>query len=572
MTNDNAIFLLDGCIRSFKDDNSINVSDNGELFELFSVYNITKEIGLSIQELYDSIVDGPSDGGIDSLVICINDKYIYDLDELIDIKITQNTVIKVYVIQSKHSKNFEEGPINNLYVSLDVIFDFTYDEKYLLSRFNKDVVEKIKLFRNLWERSAVKRAKIYVNCFYVSRGSVDNLNSIIISKRDQLLSNSRTKLLGVEFDFDFMGSNELLNLYNKAESYVLPLRFKELPTSIAFKDNPEIGYIGMITLEDYFSFITNEYGRENIFENNIRFYQGDVDVNERILETLEDDEVRDFWWLNNGITIIASDYTPHPKILHLKDPQIVNGLQTSFVINEYFRSNKDRDIDKERSILVKVIISDNKETIDKIIFATNSQTPITPALLHATDDIQRKLEQFFLDKGYYYDRRKNYYRRKNKPLNRIFDIQYTAQCVQAILNFDPARARSKPTSLIKDESTYKSIFKDELDYSVYLNCCLIHRAIVEHIKIAKKYTDDDEIKGVFSDIHKNFTFHLARIIPSLIYKNANYNHIDLSKINIDDINETLIMNSIELLIKYINEYMKINSSENIINGHNLLFE
>jgi hypothetical protein len=59
---------------------------------------------------------------------------------------------------------------------------------------------------------------------------------------------------------------------------------------------------------------------------------------------LENDFKRDFWWLNNGITIIATDFSQHGKTLYLDDLQIVNGLQTSFVIDKYFKSNESTEI------------------------------------------------------------------------------------------------------------------------------------------------------------------------------------------------------------------------------------
>ena len=189
----------------------------------------------------------------------------------------------------------------------------------------------------------------------------------------------------------------------------------------------QIGYLGVANLNAYYSFITDDEGilRENIFENNIRHYQGDVDVNQMIQHTLTDDYERDFWWLNNGITIIASTARPFGKYLTLEDVQIVNGLQTSFTIGKYYRPVEKDD----RSILVKVIITQDKFSIDQIISATNRQNPVSAAILRATDDKQRTIELYFLTKGYYYDRRKNFYKNQGKPASRIFSIQFAAQAM-----------------------------------------------------------------------------------------------------------------------------------------------
>lgn len=71
-----------------------------------------------------------------------------------------------------------------------------------------------------------------------------------------------------------------------------------------------------------------------------------------------------------------------------------------------------------RSILLKIIITNKKETMDTIIKSNNSHNPVPPALLRATHKVQRDIEDYFLANGYFYDRRKNYYRNQNKPIKK----------------------------------------------------------------------------------------------------------------------------------------------------------
>lgn len=77
------------------------------------------------------------------------------------------------------------------------------------------------------------------------------------------------------------------------------------------------------------------------------------------------------------------------------------------------------------------------------------QNPVSPTLLRATGTIQRDIELFFSNNGYYYDRRKNYYKNQGKPATKIFSIQYTAQAIRSIVDDDPHTARARPTSLLK---------------------------------------------------------------------------------------------------------------------------
>src|SRR5690348_1850134 len=108
----------------------------------------------------------------------------------------------------------------------------------------------------------------------------------------------------------------------------------------------------------------------------------------KIRQSLESDKTRDFWWLNNGITIIASNPTQVAKTLAIENIQIVNGLQTSYSIGNFYQI----DATDERSVLVKVIINNDKETIDKIISSTNSQNAVSPTLLRASETTQRNIE------------------------------------------------------------------------------------------------------------------------------------------------------------------------------------
>jgi hypothetical protein len=93
---------------------------------------------------------------------------------------------------------------------------------------------------------------------------------------------------------------------------------------------------------------------------------------------------------NDKVASLES-YVTDLKKLAIENVQIVNGLQTSYSI---FNSHNG-DTTDERSVLVKVIINNNKETIDNIIASTNSQNPVSATLLRATESTQRNLEIFF---------------------------------------------------------------------------------------------------------------------------------------------------------------------------------
>ncbi len=203
---------------------------------------------------------------------------------------------------------------------------------------------------------------------------------------------------GCEFSCKFFGATELLLQTRKLPTKSLDLHLLENAMSTTFENSQ--GYLCLVSLEKYYQFIRNDEDgsiRKYIFEANIRDYQGKVEVNEGILKSLTSASLEDFWWLNNGITIIASKGTIVGKTITLDDPQIVNGLQTSTEIYNYFTSNP--RITDDRSILVRIIVTGDSTSRDKIIKATNSQTSMPPASLRATDKIQHDIEDFFISKG-----------------------------------------------------------------------------------------------------------------------------------------------------------------------------
>lgn len=278
-----------------------------------------------------------------------------------------------------------------------------------------------------------------------------------------------------------------------------------------------------------------------------------VDVNKKIKQTIENPKDEDFWWLNNGITIIAEDPKEVGKKLSIENVQIVNGLQTSYSI---FNSNNVKTEDN-RSVLVKVIINSNKEITDNIIASTNSQNPVSATLLRATEAIQRNLELFFLNAGYYYDRRKNYYKNQGKPATKIFSIQLTAQAIQSIAFDDPHTARSRPTSLLKTDTTYNKIFDAKLDFNLYLKCCLIYK---KSHNFWLNFSDP-----MIKNKTANFKLHLSSIVSKVLFRKKVVSIPEVIGIEINDISNELLNECINLLKDSIDQYLLENSSTNLIN-------
>lgn len=209
---------------------------------------------------------------------------------------------------------------------------------------------------------------------------------------------------GSSFSFEFIGAKRLLELTRSIPS---TSRVLEISESLSIASG---SYVCLVALPKYYEFISDSGAlSRSIFESNVRDYQGSITVNTGIRTTLRNPNSENFWYLNNGVTIITPKAVLGGKRLTIEDPQIVNGLQTSHELHKYFSELSPIPND-ERTILVRVICESKEEARDRIIRATNSQTSIPPASLRSSDEIHRNIEDYLKVNGYYYDRKKNHYK------------------------------------------------------------------------------------------------------------------------------------------------------------------
>ncbi|MGE0646263.1 MAG: AIPR family protein [Nitrospira sp.] len=216
-------------------------------------------------------------------------------------------------------------------------------------------------------------------------------------------------------------------------------------------------YVLLSEISEYYKFITdNGTLRRYLFESNVRDFMGLNRVNEDIRQTLESSGSTDFWWLNNGITILATSASVVGKAIQMQDIQIVNGLQTTESIYRFF-SNGGQDTAK-RSVLVKVIVTKDDAVKDSIIRATNNQTAVELVSLHATDKIQRDIEDVLLRRGLCYDRRTNYYHNLGRSTEEIVSPLYLAAGFVALILKWPSKASRLKSRFMRNPDSYSKVF------------------------------------------------------------------------------------------------------------------
>lgn len=466
MTNQNTI-LLTALIKQLNKEIAPEIKED-DFFEIFSNEQIIKEYDLSYDEIIRGTLGKSGDGGIDGFFIFANEALL-DVEESIP-KFKGDLVIDLYIIQAKNETGFGESVIQKFISSADDIFSLEKNIETLITVYNDELIKHVSMFRKLYIDNLSKQPELYIHYYYSSKG--DEVHPNVERKVEALQNLIKRYFSSSNFTFEFITAEKLLKLSRKKpkESYTLKLKENPITTD-------DGGYICIAKLDEYFSFITDEdmLIQKYMFDANVRDYQGATVVNKDIYNTLQYENAFEFWWLNNGITILTDKASVSSKILTLSEPQIVNGCQTSFEIYSYFKKNQVEN--DSRSLTIRVIVTTDEKIKSKVIKSTNSQTAIPAAVLSATDPIHRSIEEYFLHNGLFYDRRKNYWKNEKKPIKDIIPISLLAQTFKAMILQEPHVSRAKPSSLVKNEEDYNKIFNQEYNIEGYHKLIILQRRI-----------------------------------------------------------------------------------------------
>ncbi len=131
-----------------------------------------------------------------------------------------------------------------------------------------------------------------------------------------------------------------------------------------------------------------------VFTDNVRGFLGyerRLNVNSDIAATLQGAERGAFGFMNNGVTIVAERAEMEGAFgLRLEDFQIVNGCQTTSVLWENRES-----LTPDVTVPVRIIETGDARLIDRIVRATNAQTPIDPLEMLSREPLVRRIQWFY---------------------------------------------------------------------------------------------------------------------------------------------------------------------------------
>lgn len=492
--------------------------------------------------------DNYGDAGADYIFFNINRKQFFEIADLRDYK--SDNIIDVFFIQTKSSKKIESKVPNNfLELSTSIIIS-----KEQRNHYNSEIKANIDLINKIIKKYGLKN-DIHFHFYYFGRFSEKSIESgtdlkgrfdtlkLFFDDYKQIIKNVYINIISID--------NIIENIKNDKN---FEFQFTNVDVFKSYMNNTgHYGLISLIPLKDFYKFITDNEGNinEKIFESNIRDFKGSSSVNNKIMASLNDNNSLDFWWLNNGITITVEELKEANPIreINVKNPQIINGLQTSYSIYNYYSNNLDQLENEDRKVFVKILqftdALENKE-ID-VIISTNSQNEIRDKDIHANDNVQKNIEMHLLSKGKYYQRKDKYYSNRKYPNKDIIRLNDLAKYINTIYLKDPSSTRNNPGKLLKG-SKYQEVFKikdPNQDYNRYIIASEIYSKIFEFNK-GKIVINEDEFDKA------NFIHHIVYIVIIILNNKLDYNPDALLKMDISIIDKNKIDEAYKILIEIIN--------------------
>lgn len=517
--------LLKECFKQEFEESS-GYKDLNTFFEHFAASQVLKDFNLSDEEIDNGNSGGGNDGGCDNLYIFLNGELV-TVDQIEGLNATKGSYLDFFILQCKNTTSFGEDAIMKWKTVSDNLLDMSNKLDSFKDRYNEITIESFALFRKAIEKLVRSQVKIRFYYYYISLGIEIHPN--VTNQANELKTLVKKYYPSSEVQVYFITADQLIDMYNADSETRVNLELVDQPISLS-----ENEYISLVKLGTYFKFITDDnlFLRKTFFESNVRDYQGHNSVNSSIANTLAGEGNEDFWWLNNGVTILSTDIKLITnKSLQVVNPEIVNGLQTSREIYNYFSERNGRINDDNRTILVRVIKPESEESRDNIIFSTNNQTSIPKSSLRVTDTIHLQIEMYFKNRGLYYDRRKNYYKNQKKKAIDIISVSFLAQCLISLVLRKPDFARARPSTLLTDEETYKYLYEDNQDLEAYYKAAKIGRIVQNTLKTFTTMSNT-EVNDIL--------FYVIYAVVAVVVKKKQLNFTDLNNFDLNNITKDSI--------------------------------
>ncbi len=404
--------------------------------------------------------------GLDGVAIIVNDMLVTDEDSLEAAwgRSPEDSSVRFVFIQAKTSEKFDSGDIQVFIYGVRNFFLPDSERKFT----NKKMENLVKLKDLIYQKTlSIRNNNPSIDMFYITCGKWTEENSLssMIRLGKQDLENTHNFF---KVDFYPYDADKIITAYKELKKKIRKTVVMEKRYTFPPMTSIRQAYGGLVRCKDFINLLQDEEGNmlHNIFEDNVRDFQGYNPINTEIANTIKDENERKlFSVLNNGLTILAKKITSTGDNLEIFDYQIVNGCQTSYVLFD----NRD-NITNDMYLYVKLIEVEKQEVLDKIVYTTNRQTEVKSEAFAATKPFHRGLEDFYnsfsMPYRLYYERRSKQYDLDDTiNKNRVVTLATQINCYVSMFLNEPHSTHRYYGELLKNYS--KNLFIGEKLYEPY---------------------------------------------------------------------------------------------------------
>ncbi|HLO93490.1 MAG TPA: AIPR family protein [Burkholderiaceae bacterium] len=435
--------------------NELNLTDPQRLKSLAFVYLCVKTmLDLDAQESFDCVTDGGGDFGVDAMQVTeeVDGEFVVTLFQV------------KYKTKLDADSNFEEGGIQALVNAIRHIFDPTAE----LGAINDRLRVKVEDARSMVRDGFIPRVRA-IACNNGLRWNEQAQRAIDLAG------------FGDQVTWEHVNHDVLIGILQRPKQVDATLRL------VGRANVEDMNFsrvcIGRMPVTEVAE-LMKVHG-DRLLERNIRRYLGlhGNRVNEGIRTTLQSANPSNFYFFNNGLTLVCNDFA-HNALqnsdyqVRVENLQIVNGGQTCMTIlkTAEMMAAAGRSLPADASVLVRLykLPKDNEDIVLQITHATNSQNPVDLKDLRSNDEIQLQLEASIQTLGFSYRRK----RVDGSPKPSDVTAGAAAEALLAVWRSAPHQAKF----LTREHfgKLYSTIFPSDVNGAQVVLAVLLYRIAENH--------------------------------------------------------------------------------------------
>ncbi len=348
------------------------------LSKAFAHWYLLNCIKMDGQDIAEAIIDGNGDNGIDaimvegeSMVLC---QFKFpDKEKNIEKAIDEKTVLKMF----------------NGYKKL------TSQRRPRIGNDNFHAFRELVKEKNIFDYRI--EFVVFNNSF--SQPAQDALENEIADIKETT---------GNQIKYKVVQQKNICDIYDRIQKKSridITLTYKKLDASYNLDESVKSS-VGFLSAYELIEACKNQM--DVIFDENIRLYEGDNDVNTGIYNTAVGEDSSKFFFYHNGIVLICDNCknSTGNQTLVLEGASVVNGCQT---INSLKKAYDNHELKKDVYLQFRIIETSDFDLRAKITEFLNSQTKIRDSYFLANNPFIRALQIELEEKEYFLERLVNEY-------------------------------------------------------------------------------------------------------------------------------------------------------------------